>query len=46
MLRALNNTPFGDKNKIVINRVFFWGGGNKNYKINPPTCPICFDDPG
>jgi hypothetical protein len=44
MLGALNDTPFVNKNKIVINS--FSLGKNENYEINPPTGPIFFGDPG
>jgi hypothetical protein len=43
MLGALNDTPFVDKNKIVIDS-FSWG--NKNYIIKSSTHPIFFGDPG
>jgi hypothetical protein len=44
LLGALNDTPFVDKNKIVINIVFLWG--DKNYKIKSSHPPHIFGDPG
>jgi hypothetical protein len=43
MLEALDETPFVDKNKIVINS-FLWG--NKNYKIKSSHPTHIFCDPG
>jgi hypothetical protein len=44
MLGAFNDTPFVDRNKIVIYNFSF--GEIKIVKYNPPTRPIYFGDLG